>query len=96
MAASSSKNLPEHSGKLGFGAINSREEAKIFRLRSSENVHNRFLTIPALLSMLIKQADIFQTTFYSRQTSNGSINKKLDAIGANINTPLQNSILSLK
>jgi hypothetical protein len=46
--------------------------------------------------MLIKQADIFQTTFYSRQTSNGSIKKKPDTIGANINTPLQNSISSLK
>ncbi|WP_155815307.1 hypothetical protein [Neisseria sicca] len=63
MAASSSKNLPEHSGKLGFGAINSREEAKIFRLRSSENGHNKLRTIPALLSMLIKQADIFRRPF---------------------------------
>jgi hypothetical protein len=75
-AASSSKNLPEHSGKLGFGAINSREEAKIFRSRSSENGHGSFAPFPALLLRLIKQADIFQTTFYSRQTSNGSINKK--------------------
>jgi len=62
-AASLSTNLPGHSGKLGFGPINSREEAKIFRLRSSENGHGSFAPFPALLLRLIKQADIFKRPF---------------------------------
>jgi hypothetical protein len=44
-AASLSTNLPEHSGKLGFGPINSREEVKIFYTGSSENGHDRLRTI---------------------------------------------------
>jgi len=60
MAASLPTNLPEHSGKLGFVPINSREEAKIFYAGSSENGHNKLRTIPTLLSMLIKQTDIFR------------------------------------
>jgi len=62
-AASLSTNLPEHSGKLGFGPINSREEVKIFYAGSSENGHDRLRTISTLLSMLIKQAGIFRRPF---------------------------------
>ena len=38
----------------------------------------------------------FQMNFYSRRASNGSISKRHETMDANLCTPLQNNILSLK